>query len=417
VATIAPKWRSPIYLSRRSRPTPGMKQLTAVPWLAETESGSSCWVWMSSRSPARCRRSAAHRAGQTLQALMQRPQPIPVDDGTSTTTEPAPAELASCRRSQRLTGRPEPLWGLSPERVGGRTVRLAARPRRHVGRSSAAAAAADWYDELRESQRTCGPVHRDRGTPRRLGCDALAGWGRRTTEPSRTDVPLAAKSRVEDGFAETNRELREPDRHRLGGRGPERPRLHAAHPPGACKFCVMVASRAGCTPGVGDVRLPRALLLRSGPAWGGQALPVGPYKPSTPVDAGRPCPRPQVDRGQPLKTSRPQRSGLNALMGVFCRAETVRSSHSETEQVEPCPKRNRRSHGRNPAHGNRRQFTAGSAETDRNGRVLEIQGPRAGKARQGKRRKLPNGFRSSRSPRKRNSRKAIERAEAAERRH
>lgn len=38
-STIAPKWRSPIYLSRAQQADAGMKQLTAVPWLAETEIG------------------------------------------------------------------------------------------------------------------------------------------------------------------------------------------------------------------------------------------------------------------------------------------------------------------------------------------------------------------------------------------
>lgn len=38
-ASIAPKWRSPIYLSRAQQADAGLKQLTAVPWLAETEVG------------------------------------------------------------------------------------------------------------------------------------------------------------------------------------------------------------------------------------------------------------------------------------------------------------------------------------------------------------------------------------------
>ncbi len=37
--TIAPKWRSPLYLSRAAQADAGMKQLAAVPWLAETEVG------------------------------------------------------------------------------------------------------------------------------------------------------------------------------------------------------------------------------------------------------------------------------------------------------------------------------------------------------------------------------------------
>lgn len=38
-ATIDSKWRSPIYLSRAQQADAGVKQLTAVPWLAETELG------------------------------------------------------------------------------------------------------------------------------------------------------------------------------------------------------------------------------------------------------------------------------------------------------------------------------------------------------------------------------------------
>jgi hypothetical protein len=37
--TIAPKWRSPRFLSRAAQADAGMKQLTAVPWLAESEVG------------------------------------------------------------------------------------------------------------------------------------------------------------------------------------------------------------------------------------------------------------------------------------------------------------------------------------------------------------------------------------------
>lgn len=37
--TVAPKWRSPVYLSRAAQADAGMKQLTAAPWLAETTVG------------------------------------------------------------------------------------------------------------------------------------------------------------------------------------------------------------------------------------------------------------------------------------------------------------------------------------------------------------------------------------------
>lgn len=38
-ASIEPKWRSPVYLSRAAQADAGMKQLTAIPWLADTEVG------------------------------------------------------------------------------------------------------------------------------------------------------------------------------------------------------------------------------------------------------------------------------------------------------------------------------------------------------------------------------------------
>jgi hypothetical protein len=39
VGSIDAKWRSPRFLSRAQQADAGMKQLTAVPWLAETEVG------------------------------------------------------------------------------------------------------------------------------------------------------------------------------------------------------------------------------------------------------------------------------------------------------------------------------------------------------------------------------------------
>lgn len=38
-ATIAPKWRPPVHLSRAAQADAGVKQLSAIPWLAETEVG------------------------------------------------------------------------------------------------------------------------------------------------------------------------------------------------------------------------------------------------------------------------------------------------------------------------------------------------------------------------------------------
>ncbi len=38
-ATIDAKWRPPVHLSRAAQADAGMKQLTAAPWLAETDVG------------------------------------------------------------------------------------------------------------------------------------------------------------------------------------------------------------------------------------------------------------------------------------------------------------------------------------------------------------------------------------------
>jgi hypothetical protein len=60
-----PKWRSPLYLSRAAQADAGMKQLAAVPWLAETEVGPRA------AGPGRAadRRAAeADRNGRLLEA-------------------------------------------------------------------------------------------------------------------------------------------------------------------------------------------------------------------------------------------------------------------------------------------------------------------------------------------------------------
>jgi hypothetical protein len=67
--TIAPKWRSPIYLSRAAQADAGMKQLTAVPWLADTEVG----LELLGLDEQQTRRAMAEKkraqAAQTAQAL------------------------------------------------------------------------------------------------------------------------------------------------------------------------------------------------------------------------------------------------------------------------------------------------------------------------------------------------------------
>jgi hypothetical protein len=68
-ASIAPKWRSPIYLSRAQQADAGLKQLTAVPWLADTEIGLEL-LGLDEQQIARAMSEKRRAQGmQTLQAL------------------------------------------------------------------------------------------------------------------------------------------------------------------------------------------------------------------------------------------------------------------------------------------------------------------------------------------------------------
>lgn len=87
--SIEPKWRSPIYLSRAAAADAGLKQMQAVPWLAETEVGLEL-VGLDEQQIVRAladRRRAAGRG--VLDALRQRAEvpeaPVPAvngDDGS-----------------------------------------------------------------------------------------------------------------------------------------------------------------------------------------------------------------------------------------------------------------------------------------------------------------------------------------------
>lgn len=66
-STIAPKWRSPIYLSRAAQADAGAKQLGAVPWLAETEVG----LELLGLDPQQIRRAQAERRRASGRALVE----------------------------------------------------------------------------------------------------------------------------------------------------------------------------------------------------------------------------------------------------------------------------------------------------------------------------------------------------------
>jgi hypothetical protein len=71
-STIGPKWRSPIYLSRAQQADAGLKQLTAVPWLAETDVGLEL-LGLDEQTIARAMSQKRRAEGQlTLKALAAR---------------------------------------------------------------------------------------------------------------------------------------------------------------------------------------------------------------------------------------------------------------------------------------------------------------------------------------------------------
>ena len=82
-ATIAPKWRSPIYLSRAAAADAGTKQLSAVPWLADTEIGLELLgldEQQIRRALAEKRRLSGSDALRAIAAAAERQEPLVTDD-------------------------------------------------------------------------------------------------------------------------------------------------------------------------------------------------------------------------------------------------------------------------------------------------------------------------------------------------
>lgn len=87
-ASIAPKWRPPVYLSRAAQADAGMKQLAAVPWLADSEVGLELLGLddlQIKRAMADKRRARGSLVLQALQApsapAVQAPAPAPGMNG------------------------------------------------------------------------------------------------------------------------------------------------------------------------------------------------------------------------------------------------------------------------------------------------------------------------------------------------
>lgn len=84
--TIAPKWRSPMYLSRAQEADAGMKQLTAIPWLADTEVG----LELLGLDEQQIARAMSEKRKANVTQLMQSLRNVNVNAGISPGT-PVPA--------------------------------------------------------------------------------------------------------------------------------------------------------------------------------------------------------------------------------------------------------------------------------------------------------------------------------------
>lgn len=145
---------------------------------------------------------------------------------------------------------------------------------------ASAAAAADWYDTLRETENIPGRFTAIVEPIGDLGAYALAGW---VAEPLKQPEPdiNSAKARLEDGF---QKRLANSANLTVTGSAQADPKARGymrRTRPGACKFCIMVASRGAVyTERSARFACHGHCFCEAVPAWGGKALPVGPYKPS-----------------------------------------------------------------------------------------------------------------------------------------
>lgn len=168
---------------------------------------------------------------------------------------------------------------------------------------ASASVAADWYDTLREENAIPGrftAIIPDLGDQ---GGQALAGWGAEALKApqdlSPSEMPVTqldpveeTQYRVEGGLQKrlvnaANLTITGSSHHDPNARGWMRRTR-----PGACNFCLMVASRGAVyTKATATFACHEHCYCEAVPAWGGRPLPVGPYqpsdRPSTPADRAR----------------------------------------------------------------------------------------------------------------------------------
>lgn len=204
---------------------------------------------------------------------------------TAPTAPPPPLSSVLQTLSAAALADLEQLWGLSPTELAVALFDLLPGLVDTWGEASAAAAA-DWYDELRDTAEISGKFTAIVEPLGDLGAYALAGWAAEPLHLAEPDV-LSARSRIEDGF---QKRLVNSANLTVTGSAkadPEARGYMRRTRPGACRFCIMVASRGAVyTESSATFACHGHCFCEAIPAWGGRALPVQPYKPSA---------RPQTD--------------------------------------------------------------------------------------------------------------------------
>jgi hypothetical protein len=206
---------------------------------------------------------------------------------TSPQTTPPPLNPALLAVTTAAVQELEPIWVLPKPEIGGALFDVLPALISKWAVASASVAA-DWYDELRETAQVQGRFTAIVSPLEDLGAEALAGWGDEALkdvvdldQPRKLSPLDSARDRVEGGVQKrlvnaanlTVTDSADKDPHARGYMRRTRP--------GACKFCIMVASRGGVfTRSSSTFACHEHCYCEAVPAWGGQALPVGPYRPS-----------------------------------------------------------------------------------------------------------------------------------------
>lgn len=198
---------------------------------------------------------------------------------TSPGSSPPPLNSALVTISGEATAQLDPIWSL-PSRSILPALFDTLPALLDTWGVAAASAAADWYDELRATADVEGRFAAIVEPLGDLGANALAGWAAQPLSLPEPDL-VTAQYRIDGGVQKRLVNAANKTITHSASEDPKARGYMRQTRPGACKFCVMVASRpAVYTQKSATFACHEHCYCQAVPAWGGHALPVGPYKPS-----------------------------------------------------------------------------------------------------------------------------------------